>query len=177
MDSFESGKAAKIVGVPERSLRYWATIGLLKPAKEAEGRPGIRRGYSFENLVEAAILRELSKLRVNVTQSKDALDIARKLGLGKNGTLCTIRIIGDRVELVDPEEMKKSTEWRNTEARFQEILRAPQISREGFDAALTILSQAKDGLTAKSIIYGSEASVIVPVHSLWMEIFERVKHG
>lgn len=171
MDIFESGKAAKIVDVPERMLRYWATIKLIEPAREAEGRPGIRRGYSFENLVEAAILRELSKLRVNVTQSKQVLDEARKLGLGRNGNFCTVRIVGDRVEVLDIEEKKKSPLWTEIMNRFVQILRAPG-GAEGTEKML--LDKAQIGLIAESIIYGSETSVIIPVHSLWIDTSDRV---
>jgi DNA-binding transcriptional MerR regulator len=178
---FESGKAAEIVGIPERTLRYWATIKLIEPVREAEGRPGIRRGYSFDNLVEAAILRELSKQRVNVTQSREVLDKAHKAGLGKNGNLCTIRIVdGTRVEVLDLEEVKKSTLWSDILERFAKKLETVQTAKRPSSADLTdvmILDHAQIGLMAKSIIYGSETSVIIPIHSLWMEIFERVSHG
>lgn len=58
--SFESREVVKLVGVTERELRHWADLKILVPhIANAVGRPGVRRKYSFQNLVEAGILRTL----------------------------------------------------------------------------------------------------------------------
>lgn len=54
---YESKEAAGKIGIPERTLRYWATIGVLNPAVDAVGRPGIRRKYDERNIKEGKRLK------------------------------------------------------------------------------------------------------------------------
>lgn len=58
--SFESRDVVKFVGVTERELRHWADLKIIVPdIANAVGRPGIRRKYSFQNLVESGIVKTL----------------------------------------------------------------------------------------------------------------------
>ena len=64
---FESRNVVSLVGVTERELRHWADRGIVVPAiADAVGRPGVRRQYSFENLVQAAIVKELLRQGINL---------------------------------------------------------------------------------------------------------------
>ena len=59
-DIFESRDVVRLLSIPERELRYWAVLGIVKPdLGEAVGRPGIRRRYSFRNLVQAGLVQTL----------------------------------------------------------------------------------------------------------------------
>ena len=59
-DCFESRDVVRLLGITERELRYWAVLGIVKPQiAEAAGRPGIRRRYSFKNVVQAGLVQML----------------------------------------------------------------------------------------------------------------------
>lgn len=74
--SFESRNVVGLVGVPERALRHWADRGVVVPdIADAVGRPGIRRRYSFENLVQAAIVKELLKQGINLHDAGQILTV------------------------------------------------------------------------------------------------------
>src|SRR6478672_11423489 len=59
-DIFENRDLVRLLGISERELRYWAILGILKPELgSAVGRPGIRRRYSFKNVVQAGLVQTL----------------------------------------------------------------------------------------------------------------------
>ena len=59
-DCFESRNVVRLLGITERELRYWAVLGIVKPQiAAAAGRPGIRRRYSFKNVVQAGLVQML----------------------------------------------------------------------------------------------------------------------
>lgn len=59
-DVFESRDLVRLLGISERELRYWAVLGIIKPQfGAAVGKPGIRRRYSFRNLVEVGLVQML----------------------------------------------------------------------------------------------------------------------
>lgn len=58
--SFESRQVVRLVEISERTLRYLADRGIVVPElADAVGRPGIRRRYSFRNLVEGGVINRL----------------------------------------------------------------------------------------------------------------------
>jgi len=68
--SFESRDVVKLVGVTERELRHWADLKIMVPEiANAVGRPGIRRKYSFQNLVETGILKTLLRHGLNLHEA------------------------------------------------------------------------------------------------------------
>jgi DNA-binding transcriptional MerR regulator len=82
--SFESRNVVELVGVTERALRHWADRALVLPdIADAVGRPGVRRQYSFENLVQAAIVKELLRQGINLHDAGQIL-MVYKHSLGKH---------------------------------------------------------------------------------------------
>src|SRR6266436_5235426 len=78
--SFENREVVALTGVSERALRYWAGRGVVTPdLADAVGRPGIRRRYSFPNLVECGIVLELLQYGINIVQARDVLKFVRKM--------------------------------------------------------------------------------------------------
>ena len=68
--AFESRNVVSLVGVSERELRHWADRGIVVPdIADAVGRPGVRRQYSFENLLQAAIIKELLRQGINLHEA------------------------------------------------------------------------------------------------------------
>ena len=75
---FESRDVVRLVEVSERELRHWCDIKVLLPEiKNAVGRPGVRRQYSFENLLEAGIIKSLLGHGLTLHQASQILEIYR----------------------------------------------------------------------------------------------------
>ncbi|MGH2767869.1 MAG: MerR family transcriptional regulator [Candidatus Methylomirabilales bacterium] len=53
-------QASQFTGCTQHQLRYWDQIGLVKPSVQStRGRPGVRRLYSFRDLVALKVVRSL----------------------------------------------------------------------------------------------------------------------
>jgi DNA-binding transcriptional MerR regulator len=60
MDGFTALQASRFTGSTGNQLRYWDKIGLVKPGVQATGgRPGVRRLYSFRDLVSLKVVKSL----------------------------------------------------------------------------------------------------------------------
>jgi DNA-binding transcriptional MerR regulator len=78
--SFENREVVALTGVSERALRYWADRQVVTPdLADAVGRPGIRRRYSFPNLVECGIVLELLRYGINISEARDVLRFVRNM--------------------------------------------------------------------------------------------------
>src|SRR5215467_12047259 len=77
--SFENREVVKLTGASERALRYWGDRHIVVPdIADAVGRPGIRRRYSFPNLVECGLVVELVQYGISPVQLRDILVFLRK---------------------------------------------------------------------------------------------------
>src|SRR5215467_7392898 len=78
--SFENREVVKLTGASERALRYWGDRHIVVPdIADAVGRPGIRRRYSFPNLVECGLVVELLSYGINLRQARNILKFVRKM--------------------------------------------------------------------------------------------------
>jgi DNA-binding transcriptional MerR regulator len=60
MEGFTALQASRFTGTTGNQLRYWDKIGLVKPAVQATGgRPGVRRLYSFRDLIALKVVKSL----------------------------------------------------------------------------------------------------------------------
>ncbi|MDQ4024182.1 MAG: MerR family transcriptional regulator, partial [Actinomycetota bacterium] len=60
MEGFSAEQATRFTGCTAHQLRYWDRIGLVRPSVQAtRGRPGVRRLYSFRDLVALKVIRSL----------------------------------------------------------------------------------------------------------------------
>lgn len=60
MEGFTSLQASRLTGCTGNQLRYWDKIGLIKPSVQTTGgRPGVRRLYSFRDLVALKVVKSL----------------------------------------------------------------------------------------------------------------------
>jgi DNA-binding transcriptional MerR regulator len=71
---FESREIVKLIGVDERRLRYFADKNIVVPSiANAVGRPGIRRKYSLENIVDVYIANKLMDFGLTIPAIKRML--------------------------------------------------------------------------------------------------------
>jgi DNA-binding transcriptional MerR regulator len=79
-EGFRGPQVCKIVGITYRQLDYWARTGLATPSvKEAEGS-GSQRLYSFEDLVELKVIKNLLDAGVSLQQVRQAVSYLHELG-------------------------------------------------------------------------------------------------
>jgi DNA-binding transcriptional MerR regulator len=82
--TFETGfrgtQVCKIVGITYRQLDYWARTGLLCPSlTEAKGS-GTQRRYSYQDVVELKVIKQLLDAGINLQQSRRAISCLRESG-------------------------------------------------------------------------------------------------
>jgi DNA-binding transcriptional MerR regulator len=138
--AFESRNVVGLVGVTERALRHWADRGIVLPdIADAVGRPGVRRRYGFENLVQVAIVRELLRQGINLHDAGRILTIyknsLRKHSPGRlylviqNGTASVLDMTGQPTKALG--------------ARLEKFL-DPQMARDSF--SVIAIHQLRDRL-------------------------------
>lgn len=138
--TFESRNVVGLVGVSERALRHWADRGVLAPdIADAVGRPGVRRRYSFENLLEASIVKELLRQGINLHDAGRIL-ITYKNSLRKHspGRLYLV-IQNGTASVLD----MKSQKPKALGARLEKFL-DPEMARDSF--SVIAIHQLRDRL-------------------------------
>lgn len=86
MDGFTAAQACRFTGCTPHQLRYWDRINLVRPSLQSTGgRPGVRRLYSFRDLVALKVVRSLLEGGVSLQRVRRAYDyLRRKASLEKN---------------------------------------------------------------------------------------------
>lgn len=60
MEGFTAHQASRVTGCTPRQLRYWDSVGLVRPSvQRTGGRPGVPRMYSFRDLVALRVVKSL----------------------------------------------------------------------------------------------------------------------
>jgi DNA-binding transcriptional MerR regulator len=194
---YESGRAAQIIEVPERTLRYWATIKAISPEKDSIGIPGIRRCYSFINLVEGAILRELKKQGITISLGEKAVAKVREKNFGKlkKGSVCFLKIAGGkRIDVLIMEDLKLNIKLTDISTEIDPFFKLVEIlsdalkrlDKKGIQEWFEKNQEKSNELIDKGSLISfysrlgkwiiePESIVIIPVHSLREEIEKKLK--
>ncbi len=96
----------KIVGISYRQLDYWTTTGLVTPSvRDADGS-GSQRLYSFEDIVQLRIIKNLLDTGVSLQRIRTAIEFVRERGLDlRHVTLLsdgkTVYALDDQREIID----------------------------------------------------------------------------
>ncbi len=77
---FRGTQVCKIVGITYRQLDYWARTGLLRPSLEEAKGSGTQRRYSYEDVVELKVIKQLLDGGINLQQSRRAIACLRESG-------------------------------------------------------------------------------------------------
>ncbi|HUY06601.1 MAG TPA: MerR family transcriptional regulator [Acidimicrobiales bacterium] len=77
---FRGTKVCKIVGISYRQLDYWARTGLLRPSLEEAKGSGSQRLYSYEDVLELKVIKQLLDAGINLQQSRRAIACLREAG-------------------------------------------------------------------------------------------------
>ncbi|MGH2736380.1 MAG: MerR family transcriptional regulator, partial [Actinomycetota bacterium] len=69
----------RFTGCTAHQLRYWDRVGLVKPSIQSTGgRPGVRRLYSFRDLVSLRVIRSLLDGGMSLQRVRKAIEYLRK---------------------------------------------------------------------------------------------------
>ena len=95
MEGFGVLQASRLTGCTVHQLRYWDQIGLVRPAVQSTGgRPGVRRLYSFRDLVALKVVKALLEGGMSLQKVRRAYKYLRdKAGLEEH--LAGIKLITD----------------------------------------------------------------------------------
>ena len=95
MEGFTADQASRFTNCTAHQLRYWDRIGLVKPSVQSTGgRPGIRRLYSFRDLVALRVIRSLLDGGMSLQRVRRALQFLRKKAALEE-QLSEIRLVTD----------------------------------------------------------------------------------
>jgi DNA-binding transcriptional MerR regulator len=79
LEAFTAQQASKLTGCTSHQLRYWDRVGLVQPTVQGTGgRPGVRRLYSFRDLVALRVVRSLLDNGMSVQRVRRAWDYLRR---------------------------------------------------------------------------------------------------
>lgn len=95
MEGFTAEQASRFTGCTAHQLRYWDRIGLVRPSvQETGGRPGVRRLYSFRDLVSLKVIRSLLNGGMSLQRVRRAYDYLRKRA-GLDEHLSEVKLVTD----------------------------------------------------------------------------------
>lgn len=141
--TFESRNVVGLVQVTERELRHWADRGILTPdVADAVGRPGIRRRYSFENLVQAAIVKELLRQGINLHEAGRILTVYKNSMARHSPGHLYLVIQNGAANVLD----MKGQPAKALGARLEKLL-DPQMALDSF--SIVAIHQLKERLTTR----------------------------
>jgi len=93
--SFTAEQACRLTNCTHHQLRYWDRVGLVKPSiQRSGGRPGVRRLYSFRDLVALRVVRSLLDNGMSLQRVRRAWDYLRREGQMDNH-LSEVKLVTD----------------------------------------------------------------------------------
>lgn len=79
--AFTAEQACRLSNCTHHQLRYWDKVGLVEPSVQTTGgRPGVRRLYSFRDLVALKVVRSLLDNGMSLQRVRRAWDYLRREG-------------------------------------------------------------------------------------------------
>lgn len=95
MEGFTADQASRFTGCTAHQLRYWDRIGLVRPSVQSTGgRPGVRRLYSFRDLVALRVIRSLLEGGMSLQRVRRAIEYLRKKA-GLEEHLSEVKLVTD----------------------------------------------------------------------------------
>ncbi|HEY5579337.1 MAG TPA: helix-turn-helix domain-containing protein [Acidimicrobiia bacterium] len=94
-DGFTAQQACRLTGCTAHQLRYWDRVALVPPSIQSTGgRPGVRRLYSFRDLVALRVVRGLLDNGMSVQRVRRAWDYLRRNG-AMEAHLAEVKLVTD----------------------------------------------------------------------------------
>ncbi|HWD08521.1 MAG TPA: MerR family transcriptional regulator [Actinomycetota bacterium] len=95
VEGFTVLQACRFTGCTSHQLRYWDQIGLVRPSIQSTGgRPGVRRLYSFRDLVALKVVKSLLDGGMSLQRVRRAYKYLREKA-GMEEHLASVKLITD----------------------------------------------------------------------------------
>jgi DNA-binding transcriptional MerR regulator len=95
-------EVCRIVGISYRQLDYWARTGLVRPSVRDAGGSGTQRLYSFQDLLQLKVVKNLLDAGVALLQIRKAIEYLREAKQSLSGV--TLMSDGRRIYTPDSPE-------------------------------------------------------------------------
>jgi DNA-binding transcriptional MerR regulator len=82
-EGFRGPQVCAVVGITYRQLDYWARTGLLRPSVAEARGSGSHRLYSYRDLLELKVIKQLLDAGLELRQARRAIECLRS-GLGED---------------------------------------------------------------------------------------------
>ena len=79
-EGYRGPQVCKIVGITYRQLDHWDRTGLKSPSLEQAKGSGTQRLYSYQDVVELRIIKQLLDAGVTLQRARKAIDFMRESG-------------------------------------------------------------------------------------------------
>jgi DNA-binding transcriptional MerR regulator len=98
-EGFSAHQASRFTGATPRQLRYWDEIALVRPGvQQTGGRPGVRRLYSFRDLISLKVVKSLLDGGMSLQRVRRAYEFLRRRG-GLEDHLSEVKLVTDGVSI------------------------------------------------------------------------------
>ncbi len=77
-DGFRGPQVCALVGITYRQLDYWARTGLLRPSLAEARGSGSKRRYSYRDVLELKVIKQLLDAGVSLQSARRAVDCLRQ---------------------------------------------------------------------------------------------------
>lgn len=96
---YSGKKAAEIVGITYRQLDYWARTDLIRPSLTDASGSGSRRQYSYRNLLELKVIKNLLDSGIRLEQVREVFAYLKD-ELGEDVATANLVVNGSQPTLV-----------------------------------------------------------------------------
>lgn len=98
-EGFTAQQATSLSGCTHHQLRYWDRVGLVSPSVQGTGgRPGVRRLYSFRDLVALRVVKSLLDNGMSLQRVRRAWDYLRR-NADMDEHLAGVKLVTDGVSI------------------------------------------------------------------------------
>ena len=95
-DGYRVPEVCRVIGISYRQLDYWARTGLVTPSVRDAGGSGTQRLYSFQDLVQLKVIKNLLDAGVSLQRIRKAIVFLRK-NMGSEPTGMTLLSDGSTI--------------------------------------------------------------------------------
>ncbi|MCI0424323.1 MAG: helix-turn-helix domain-containing protein [Actinobacteria bacterium] len=134
--AYTAEQACRLSGCTHHQLRYWDRVGLVSPSVQGSGgRPGVRRLYSFRDLVGLRVVRSLLDNGMSLQRVRRAWDYLRREA-SMDEHLAEVKLVTDGVTIFAVS---------SDDGELLDVLRQGQLSF--FVAIKDIAAEVKEDVT------------------------------
>lgn len=165
MQGFTAEQASKLTECTPHQLRYWDRIGLVTPTiQRTGGRPGVRRLYSFRDLVALRVVRSLLVNGMSLQRVRRAWDYLRRFG-NMDNHLGGLKLVsdgstifevgandGEILDALREGQLAFFTQINHITRQVEEDVTRFELDREQF---LTMLRRVEDDVTEERHAFGT----------------------